>query len=195
MHRYPRQLSTIMNDTVTSLAARLRQQREARGWSIGQLAEKAGVSKGMISKVERGEASPTAALLGRLSGALSVTMSALLAGYESISRDVRKASAQALWTDPETGYQRRQVLIAQGMPLEIVEVELPANTAVDMPASAYAFIRQAFLVLSGRLTFTEGRIRHELDAGDCLELGDPAACRFENLSEQPCRYLVIVLRR
>jgi transcriptional regulator with XRE-family HTH domain len=188
-------MSKIVNDPTSLLAARLRQQRETRGWSIGQLADRAGVSKGMISKIERGEASPTAALLGRLSGALSVTMSALLSGYETLSRNVRRADAQPLWTDPETGYQRRQVLVAQGMPLELVEVELPAHSTVDMPASSYAFIRQAIWVLAGRLTFTEGRTTNLLEAGDCLELGEPAACRFENRGDQACRYLVVVLRR
>jgi transcriptional regulator with XRE-family HTH domain len=188
-------MSTKVNDANSLLAARIRQQREARGWSIGQLAQRAGVSKGMISKIERAEASPTAALLGRLSGALSVTMSALLSGYESLSREVRRADAQPLWKDPDTGYQRRQVLVAQGMPLELVEVELPARATVDMPASAYAFIRQAIWVLAGRLTFIEGKKTNHLDAGDCLEMGEPAACRFENRSDQLCRYLVLVLRR
>jgi transcriptional regulator with XRE-family HTH domain len=187
-------MSTIVNDPTPLLAARLKQQREARGWSIGQLAERADVSKGMISKIERGEASPTAALLGRLSGALSVTMSALLAGHESVSPDVRRVGAQHIWTDPETGYERRQVLAGQRMPLELVEVVLPPKAVVDMPASAYAFIRQAIWVLAGQLKFVEGKSVKQLRQGDCLELGEPAPCRFENATDKPCRYLVAVVR-
>ena len=65
-----------------SLAARLRMEREARGWSLSDLAQRFGVSRAMISKVERAEASPTAALLGRLSGAFGLTLSTLLARAE-----------------------------------------------------------------------------------------------------------------
>lgn len=54
------------------LGARLRAEREGRGWSLTDLAERSGVSRATISRVERGAASPTAALLGRLSGALGL---------------------------------------------------------------------------------------------------------------------------
>jgi len=78
-------MSTIVNypeDPTQSLAARIALEREARGWSLADLAERSGVSKAMISKIERAEASPTAALLGRLSGAFGLTMSTLLARAE-----------------------------------------------------------------------------------------------------------------
>jgi len=176
------------------LAVRLKSERESRGWSLAQLATRAGVSKAMISKIERGEASPTAAMLGKLSGALSLTMSALLAQPGAARRGVVTAAGQPVWTDPETGYRRRQILAGQTMPLELVEVALPPGAFVDMPASSYAFIRQALWVLEGTLTFREGTCEHRLAAGDSLELGPPEPCRFENRSGESCRYLVSVLR-
>ena len=39
------------------------------------------------------------------------------------------------------------------------------------------------------------RERHRLAAGDCLVLGAPADCAFENASERPCSYLVVLSRR
>ena len=56
------------------LAHRLKRERETRGLTIAALAGLSGVSKAMISKVERAEASPTADLLGRLSGAFGLTV-------------------------------------------------------------------------------------------------------------------------
>ena len=187
-------MSNMVDDPTPRLAARLKREREARGWSLGQLATRAGVSKAMISKIERGEASPTATLLGRLSGALSLTMSALLAEPGTTRRGFWRLADQPSWVDPETGYRRRQILVGADMPLELVEVELPPGASVGMPASAYAFIRQAIWVLAGCLWFTEGDTVYELRTGDCLELGAPAACRFENRAELLCRYLVAVLR-
>jgi transcriptional regulator with XRE-family HTH domain len=178
-----------------ALAERIRAEREARGWSLADLGERSGVSKAMISKVERGEASPTAALLGRLSGALGMTLSTLLARAERSEGLLTRRAEQPLWRDPATGYERRQVFASGEWPFELIEVELPAGAVVAFPAASYAFIRQVIWMLKGRLVFEEGGERHALAAGDCLELGPPRDCAFRNESAQPCRYLVAVLRR
>lgn len=182
-------------DPTAGLAGRLRLEREARGWSLAELAARSAVSKAMISKVERGAASPTAALLGRLSGAFGLTLSTLLARAEMAGGRLLRAAEQPLWRDPATGYVRRHVSPASDLPLDLVRVELPAGAAVSYPASAYAFIRQLIWVLDGRLAFAEGGIVHALAAGDCLELGPPADCTFRAPGPGPCVYLVVALRR
>jgi uncharacterized cupin superfamily protein len=78
--------------------------------------------------------------------------------------------------------------------LEIVEVELPANREVILPASSYAHIRQAVRVLAGRLTLHEGGERFELEPGDCLGFGAPSAVTFANQTSKPCTYLVVLTR-
>jgi transcriptional regulator with XRE-family HTH domain len=177
------------------LAARLKKERQERGWSIAQLAERSAVSRAMISKVERGEASPTAALLGRLSGAFGLTLSTLLSRAESTGERLSRAASQPRWTDPGSGYVRRAVSPRTGGPLELVSVELPVGAAVSYPASAYAFLYHQVLVLSGTLRFTEGQKAHLLRAGDCLEFGAPADCTYANAGPGKCRYLVAVVRR
>jgi uncharacterized cupin superfamily protein len=72
---------------------------------------------------------------------------------------------------------------------------LPARRSVSFPASAYAFVRQLIWVLDGHLTFVEGQATHELDAGDCLELGPPCDCTFKNAGRQPCVYLIALTRQ
>lgn len=187
-------MSTITDDPTPALARRLRIEREARDWSLSDLAERSGVSKAMISKIERGEASPTATLLGRLSGAFGLTLSSLLARAERSEDRLMRASDQPLWRDPDTGYIRRQLSAPSDVPLDLVEVSLPAGATVDYPASAYMFIRQLIWMLEGDLRFTEGPATHDLAAGDCLTLGPPSDCRFE-AGPAGCRYLVAILRR
>ena len=188
-------MSIILDDPTPALAARIRREREGRGWSLGELAERSGVSKGMISKVERGEASPTAALLGRLSGAFDLTLSALLARAEARGGRLARAAEQPRWQDPATGYVRRQASPISDSPLELVHVELPPRASVSFPAQAYAFVRQLIHVIDGRLTFIEGSQTHALKPGDCLELGPPSDCTFRNDTRRPCVYLVVVLRQ
>lgn len=185
----------MVDDLSSRLARRLKLERETRGWSVSDLATRSGVSRAMISKIERGEASPTAVLLGRLSGAFSLTLSTLLARAEGRGDRLRRAAEQPVWEDPDSGYERRALSPPNDGALDLTAVMLPAGARIAYPASAYAFIRQQILVQEGRLTFVEGAIRHELAAGDCLELGEPADCVFINESRAACRYLVVVARR
>lgn len=188
-------MSIIVDDPTPRLAARIHAERRQRDWSLETLAARSGVSKAMISRIERGEASPTAALLGRLSGAFGLTLSALLARAEGHGGRLMRAADQPRWRDPATGYLRRQVSPPSDLPMELVAVGLPAGESVSFPASAYAFIRQLVWVLDGQLTFVEGEILHVLGPGDCLELGPPADCIFRNDADEPCSYLVAVLRK
>jgi transcriptional regulator with XRE-family HTH domain len=188
-------VSTILDDITLKIAARIRGERTARRWSLDDLAERSQVSKAMISKIERAEASPTAALLGRLSGAYGITLSALLAEGEAPKRGPARRAEQPVWRDPATGYIRRQVSASAKMPIELIQVDLPAGATVSFPAASYAFISQVIWVLGGRLTFVEGEVSHQLSPGDSLELGAPADCTFRNDGTAVCNYLVVVLRR
>jgi transcriptional regulator with XRE-family HTH domain len=184
--------------TDAEIGARIRTERVERAWSLTDLAERSGVSRAMINKVERGESSPTAALLGRLSGAFGLTLSTLLARAEGVrgGRLVR-AAEQPRWQDPASGYIRKQIspLGGSDIRLDLVHVALPAGASVAFPASSYAFMRQVILVLGGKLTFVEGEAVHKLGAGDCLELGSPADCSFRNETGAACTYLVAVVPR
>lgn len=178
-----------------SIAAALQSARQSRGLTVSALAGRAGVSRAMIGKIERGEAQPTAVLLARLASALGMTLSELVARAEDGGGRLVRAADQRTWTDPASGYVRRAVSPAGARPLELVEVELPAGARVAFAADAYALVHQLIWVLDGHLRLHEGDIVHELDTGDCLELGPPAPRSFVNPTDRPCRYLVALTRR
>ena len=176
------------------IGARVRLERDRLGWSLTELAARSGVSRAMVHKVERGDCSPTATLLARLSGAFGLSMSALIARAEVRAGRLLRQADQPVWIDPQSGYVRRHVSPASDMPLELVHVELPPGAVVAMPAAAYVARRQLIWALAGTLVFLEGDIRHVLEAGDCLELGPPADCVFRNETATPCTYAVAVLK-
>lgn len=146
----------------------------------------------MISKVERGDAQPTAVLLAKLSGALGMTLSELIARAEGDSSRLRRTAQQATWVDPDTGYERRAVSPASSAAVELVDVVLPPRAEVSYPAEAYQFIDQQIWMLDGQLRFVEGEQTHELEVGDCLHLGNPVDCKFMNPGDAECRYLVVL---
>jgi transcriptional regulator with XRE-family HTH domain len=187
-------MDTIVGEE-QALANRLRMEREARGWSLAEMAERSGVSKAMVRKVELGEASPTASLLVRLASAFDLTLAGLLVRIEQRGNRLSRAADQAFWTDPASGYVRRQVLAIPEHPIEIAEIEMPARKKVRLPASSYALIRQAVWVQEGTLTITEGGARQRLGPGDCLAFGPPSDVTFANETGAPCRYIVAVDRR
>jgi transcriptional regulator with XRE-family HTH domain len=188
-------MSTIVDNIDSAIAARIRGERAARRWSLDDLAERSAVSKAMISKIERAEASPTAALLGRLSAAFGLTLSALVAETEAPHRGPVRAAEQPLWRDPATGYIRRQVSASPTIPIELIEVDLPPGAAVSFPAASYRGMSHVIWVLAGHLTFVEGGVTHDLGPGDSLEFGPPADCTYRNDRDTACRYLVVLLRR
>jgi transcriptional regulator with XRE-family HTH domain len=185
----------VPDELTAALAKTVQAARRARGLSTEALAQRSGVSRAMIGKIERGEAQATAALLGRLSAAFGMTLSELVAHAEGDDRRLLRATDQPTWTDPDTGYTRRALSPPAGRPLELVEVELPAGAEVAYQADHYAFIHQQIWMLEGRLRFREGDVEHDLGPGDCLQLGPPAPCAFINSTADPCRYLVALTSR
>src|SRR5581483_1166231 len=191
---YSRHMDTIVDDLSHRLARRLRLERDSRGWSLADLAERSGVSKATISKIERAEVSPTAVVLVRLASAFDLTLAGLMLRAESQGDRLSRNSAQPVWRDPETGYVRKQVFSRPDHPVELVRVELPARQRVTLPASSYAHIRQLVWVQSGNLVITEGGERHLLGSGDCLGFGPPAETTFANETNSPCVYVVTLAR-
>jgi transcriptional regulator with XRE-family HTH domain len=187
-------MNTIVDDLSNRLALRLRLERDSRGWSLADLAERSGVSKATISKIERAEVSPTAVVLVRLASAFDLTMAGLMLRAEGQGDRLSKASEQPVWRDPETGYLRTQVFNRPDHPLEVIRVELPARQRVTLPASSYARIRQVVWVQAGALVIIEASERHRLGTGDCLGFGPPAEVTFANESAAPCTYVVALAR-
>jgi transcriptional regulator with XRE-family HTH domain len=187
-------MTTLVDDAGARLARRLRLERETRDWSLADLAERSGVAKATISKIEREEASPTAVILVRLAGAFDLTLAGLLLRAEGEGKLLSRVADQPVWRDPETGYRRKQVFSRPDHPLEMARIELPAGQRLAFPASSYAHIRQAVWVLTGQLVVVDGGERHVLNVGDCLGFGPPSDATLANERSESCTYLVVLAR-
>src|SRR6266568_2289131 len=91
------------------IARRLARLRADRGLSLEALAERTGISRATLSRLERSELSPTAAMLGKLCTVYGWTLSRLMAEAETKPVNLVVAAKQAEWRDPESGYRRRAV--------------------------------------------------------------------------------------
>jgi transcriptional regulator with XRE-family HTH domain len=180
------------NDVERRISENLRTRREALGLSLAQLAGRSGVSKAMIAKVEAGQSSPTAGLLGRLCSGLGVTLSSLMASAETAEMAVFPVGAQVKWRDPETTLERTVVApVSPPHSVEIARLKLPAGVAVGYPVVPSRFLRQHIVMLSGTLTFSIGGESHTMAAGDCLFAVIDRPTRLEAGNAGPAEYLVI----
>jgi len=156
------------------------------------LAQQSGVSKAMISKIERQASSPSAATLGRLAAGLGIALAELITECEPQPHPLRRRADQPVWRDPDLGYLRRQVSEKKGgQGVELVEITLPAGAHITYPRWNAAPYRQQLWVCEGTLALTYGDTGYALAAGDCLSFGVDAPLTFANPGSQPCRYLLV----
>jgi len=178
------------------IAEGIKKRRDALGMSANDLAQRSGVSRAMVSKIERLEVSPTAVLLGRLCDGLGITLSSLIASAESSpGLPIARASDQPVWRDPETRLVRTMVTpLNTGSKVEVVHVELPHGAEVRYRALQQPHYDQHVYVLLGELTMTYGDEEYTLRVGDCIQSRFDRAHAFGNRTRTPCKYLVVIAR-
>ena len=180
------------------IAERLRSLRAAQALSLEALAARSGVSRSMISLIERGESSPTAVVLDKLAVALGVTLAAWFdasdarGGATEPKGPVARRGDQPEWQDPESGYWRRNVSPAWvPQPMRIVEVRFPARARVAFESSDPRTCQQIWL-LEGSLDVSQGGERHRLREGDCLAMQLDVPAVFHNPTAKAARYAVVI---
>ena len=176
------------------IARRVRELRASRDLSLEALASRSGVSRSMISVIERGESSPTAVLLERLAAGLGVSLASLFDAPGPKAEPVARAADQPRWRDPSSGYVRRNVSPPSfPSPIQIVEVTFPAGARVAYETGARdARQHQQVWVLDGGIEVTVGDARHRLRTGDCLAFVLDRPTAFHNPTRKAARYAVVI---
>jgi transcriptional regulator with XRE-family HTH domain len=173
------------------LAQRIAALRAGSGLSLQELAQRSGVSRSMISQIERCETNPTALVLDRLASALGVTLTQLLEPAGNAS-PLSRREQQLVWQDPATGYERRSVS-PPGHPsrLRLIEVIFPAGARIAYePNAAPVPIDQQVWLLQGQMQITLSGQVHALHKGDCLAMTINQPIVFFNPGAKAARYVV-----
>ncbi len=175
------------------LADRLQRLRAQRGWTLDELSTRSGVSRASLSRLERGETSPTASLLNRLCAAHGLSMSRLLAEVEAAPVRRLALAEQASWRDTETGFVRRMVSPpAAGFVGELLACELPAGAQVHYDRPSVGGLEHHVLLLDGRLLLEVDGQTHPLEAGDSLRFRLWGPNTFAAPGPLPARYVLAI---
>lgn len=175
-----------------AIGARVKQERNAHGWTLDQLADGAGVSRRMIVNVEQGSVNPSVGTLLRLSDALGVGLPALVEPpAPKTAKVTRSGDGAALWTGEHGG---RGVLVAGTEPPNVVELwdwTLGPGDRHESEAHA-AGTRELLQVLQGSITVEVDGRSHALDAGDALAFFGDADHSYSNPNDAPARFTLCV---
>ena len=182
---------TARSDIHDRLASSLRAARKARGLSLDAVAKLSGVSRSMVSQIERGESSPTVATLWNLTQALQVDFAGLLEGKPAAGIDVTRAAAAPVIGGRGEGVRIRILSPAETVgEHEVYDLSFAAGGAlVSEPHSAGC--REHLTVIEGRLSVTSGEDVADLGAGDTARYpaDRPHAIRA---GDAPARAILIV---
>jgi transcriptional regulator with XRE-family HTH domain len=190
-----------MKDSTSALtqriAGRVRELRASQSLSLDALAGQSGVSRSMLSLIERGKSSPTAVVLEKLARGLGVTLASLFDPPDALahaSGPVARHADQPQWRDPGSGYLRRNVSPpGVRQPMQLVEVYFPPRRRVAFENGGRdKVVHQQVWILEGEMEITLGEKRHRLREGDCLAMQLDRLTMFYNPMRKPARYVVVI---
>ena len=154
------------SDIHDRLAASLRETRKARGLSLDAVAKLSGVSRSMVSQIERGESSPTVATLWNLTQALQVDFAGLLEGRPAPGIEVMRAAAAPVIAGHGCGLRIRILSPAEAVGVhEVYELEFAVGGRLESEAHSPG-CREHLTVIAGAVRVVAGDTSEVLGPGD-----------------------------
>lgn len=179
--------------TSTDLSRSLKTHRQRKELTLDQLARLSGVSRAMISRIERGEATPTTSVLGKLASALDLSISQVVGGETRTGPIMVPADRQPSFHEPGTGFERRSLSpLYRGRGVDLALNILPAGSRTGPFPSHRPGVEEHLYVQSGTVRIHAGSDTWDLRPGDYLFY--PADCDhvFENTGDTEAVFLVVI---
>jgi transcriptional regulator with XRE-family HTH domain len=175
------------------LGRRVRALRRERGLTLEGLARSSGVSRAMISKLERGEKNPTLVVAAKVAEGLGVSLSQVVGVEERREVVVVRRERRMVMRDPQTGFER-QLLSPSfgGRGIEFIRNVVPiGSTSGEFPPHRRG-VSEHVVVERGRLRVLLGSDDYFLEGGDALYFEADVAHRFDNAGEGECSYYLVI---
>jgi transcriptional regulator with XRE-family HTH domain len=175
------------------LGERIRALRRERGWTLEVLAGRSGVSRAMISKLERGEKNPTLVVAAKVAEGLGVGLSQLVGVEERREVIVVPRERRMVVRDPETGFER-QLLSPSfgGRGIEFIKNVVPGGSSSGEFPPHRRGVEEYVVVERGQLRAILRGEEYLLDEGDALYFEADVPHRFDNAGEEECSYYLVI---
>ena len=176
------------------IANRLKSLRLEKGWSLEELANRSDVSRASLSRLEKGDVSPTTETLARLCSAHGLTMTRLISEAEQGFTPLIQAGHQEEWLDDEAGYLRRSVSPpSQQLAGEVIRGHLQNNREISYENPPRPGLEHHLVMLAGHLTLQVNGESHQLATGDCLRYQLHGPSHFSTGPDSSADYLLFMI--
>lgn len=182
---------TEPNDAILSLLpSRLKQARQSQGLSLEAVAKLSGVSRSMVSQIERGESSPTIATLWNLTRALQVDFAGLLEDHRGSQIEILRHEDIPTIENHGTACRIRILSPPEDAGKnEIYELEFQHGGVLDSQPHAHG-TREQLTVFEGKVTVNSGDSHEALGTGDTARY--PADVAHRITASGPARAFLVV---
>lgn len=193
----PKDESAFLEDAINqAIGGRLREERRRLGLTLQDVADRSGLSLGMISKIENAQTSPSLRTLARLSRALEVPITTFFRGFEE-ERDasyVRAGEGIELVRQGTRHGHRYELLAAAKGAQRRVQPFLVTLTEQRETFPLFQHDGVEFLYgLEGSFVYRYGRQTYEMKPGDSLMFDGQIPHGPERLNLLPARFLSLTV--
>lgn len=173
---------------MAGLGARLRLERLRRRLSLYELEARTGVSRSMLSEVERGSKVPTVLVLDRIATGLDTSIARLL-GDERAARVVVLRRGEHDTAQDPSGWERRILSpVLPGVEFELMRTSIPGGVDAGEFSPHAPGSREYLAMERGALLLTLDGVEHVLRAGDSIYYAGDCRHAFANPGHEPCVY-------
>jgi len=182
-----------LSDLTTRLADRLRALRRERGMTLEALAAECGVSRGTLSRIETGETSPTAEVLGRLGAVYGLPISRLMRMAEGETAPLVRKMDQDVWEDAESGFFRRDVSPpADDLSGHVIEGRMRPGAVLRYDRTPVQDLEHHLVLQEGDLIMEVADTSYRLAPGDCLRYRLDGSTVFRAGADGAAYYIFIL---
>jgi transcriptional regulator with XRE-family HTH domain len=175
------------------LGEALKQRRQEKQLTLEQLSTKSGVSRAAISKIERGDSGASTPVLGKLAEALDLSISQLVGGPVSEPVLHIRKDQQPVFREEKSGFERRSLSpMYRGRGIDFVVNHLPPKAKTGPFPSHRQGVEEHLYVTKGRLKVTLDGAEYVIEPGGFLFYRGDLSHSFENLSNSPCEYFIVI---
>ena len=178
--------------SVRHLGDRIRRQRAERGLSLAALALRSGVSRSMLSAVERGAKAPTVLVLDRIATGLGTSIARLLGEERSARVVVLRRQDQDVGRDP-SGWERRILSpVLRGVEFEFMRTTIGPRVDAGEFTPHASGSREYLAIERGMLRLVLDGAPYVLRAGDSVYYAGDCVHAFANPGDTPCVYYLVM---
>jgi len=190
----PRRTSTsLASKLASSFAGTVARRRREAGLTLEDLSRSSGVSRTMLSEVERGQKSPTIRVACQIAEGLGCTVSELLGEPAEAHVTILRRRDRNKFTDPSSGVERHVLSTSlAARSLEVVWYVIPAGRATGEFPPHRPGVVEHVTVVSGKVEVRIGQERLVLSAGDSATYPADVTHQFRALVRRKCEILLLI---